>query len=267
MTDKTENLSCYILTCNSGKHLGSILAAIRNYVDDTVIIDSGSTDDTEAISHKFGARFISRKFDNFRDQRIFAIGQCKYRWVLCLDSDEIPDEVFGIYLSDLKNEGFTVGNDRPDAFRFKRHWFVLGKKVHAFYPISSPDYPIRLFNREKVGFVEDARHVHETISGARNIAILGGAVMHYSCESTADLLDKLNLYTSLAALDLKKRGATAGSIQVIVHPAGAWLKWYIAKGGWKDGRVGWLLGKYAFQYTRRKYLILSQYANPKSGKA
>jgi len=256
MTDKSENLSCYILTCNSTRHLENVVSPIRNSVDDLVFVDSGSTDDTEEIAGRFGARFIFRKLDNFRAQRIFAIEQCRFRWVLCLDSDEVPDEPSALSLAQLKSQGFIVNGRQPDAFRIKRRWFVLGKEVRAFYPITSPDYPIRLFNRDKVGFENETRYVHETIGGCSSSEILEGSILHYSCDSIEELYGKLNLYTSLAVEDLKKKGAGASWFNILSHPIAAWLKWYIVKGGWKDGQVGYLLGRYAFDYTYQKYLKL-----------
>ena len=41
-------------------------------------------------------------------------------------------------------------------------------------------------------------------------------------------------------------------MQRLVHPPAVWAKWYLLEGGWKDGRVGWVLGQYAFEYTARK---------------
>lgn len=256
MVYKTENLSCYVLTCNSARRLADVLSPIRDSVDDLLIVDSGSTDETEEIAGRFGARFIFRKFDNFRTQRIFAIEQCRFRWVLCLDSDEVPDEPFASSLAELKARGFAVNGRQPDAFRIRRRWFALGKEVRTFYPITSPDYPIRLFNRDKVGFADETRHVHETIGGESFSEILNGSVLHYSCDSIEELYGKLNLYTSLAARDLKRRGARAGWLTILTHSIAAWLKWYITKGGWKDGRVGYLLGRYAFDYTYQKYMRL-----------
>lgn len=65
-------LSCYILTHNSERRLAQVLASIQQIADEILIVDSGSTDQTLTIAHHFGATILTRSFDNFRDQRIFA---------------------------------------------------------------------------------------------------------------------------------------------------------------------------------------------------
>jgi len=256
MSSKKEKLSCYLLTFNSSKYLEQIISPIRDVIDDLLVVDSGSTDRTEEIVANLGGRFIYRALDNFVNQRQFAIDQCNHRWVLYLDSDEVPDGELARALAELKAAGFTF-NGRPyEAFRIKRRWFVLGKEVRVYYPISSPDYPVRLFNREVVGFAHEKKNVHETIGGFESAARLDGSVRHYSIESVDELKNKMELYTSLAAVDLKNKGRRGNWPAVIGHSIAAWFKWYIAKSGWKDGAAGFILGKYAFNYTFLKYYKL-----------
>ena len=64
-------LSCYILTRNSDRRLEEVLSSIVDAVDELVILDSGSTDQTQSIAETYGARFHFREFDDFRSQRNF----------------------------------------------------------------------------------------------------------------------------------------------------------------------------------------------------
>jgi len=256
MVDQRGKLSCYLLTLNSSRYLERIISPIRSTIDDLLVVDSGSSDTTEEIVKKLGGRFVYRRFDNFVKQRQFAIDQCKHKWVLCLDSDEIPDEQFAKALAELRESAFAMSGTEHDAYRIKRRWFVLGREVRVYYPISSPDYPVRLFNREVVGFENEIKNVHETIGGFESAAYMDGSVLHFSIESTEELYRKMVLYTTLAADDLRNKGKKSGWPAVIVHSIGAWLKWYIKKSGWKDGRVGFILGRYAFRYTFQKYYKL-----------
>lgn len=253
-----EKLSCYILTFNSEKYLASVIRPIRELIDDLVIVDSGSVDKTEEIAKEFGARFIVRRLDDFSEQRRFALDSCQYSWVLCLDSDEIPNETFVHSLAKLKKERFLLNQKEVDAYKIKRYWIVLGQKIHSFYPIESPDYPVRLFNKDKVTFGKDGKSVHESPTGYDhfNVGLVEGSVLHYSCNSIDELNQKMNLYTTLAAAELYKKEKKANWLSILSHPPFAWIKWYIMKQGWKDGLVGLILGKYAFDYTYQKYLKL-----------
>lgn len=251
-------LSCYILTFNSEKHLESILSKLSSVVDDLVIIDSGSKDRTESIAKNYQANFIFRKLDNFRDQRNFALTNCKNDWVLTLDSDEVPDEQLVASLKQLKQDNFVHEGIVPDGYKIYRRWFLFDREVHAFMPVSNPDCPMRLFRKSIVDYRQEGNLVHEEATGARTKAIIQpGFILHYSCDSIRDLMQKMNYYTTLAAEDMKLKGKAAGSwFNMFVHAFAAWLKWYFKKGGWKDGEIGVLLGVYAFFYTLLKYIKL-----------
>jgi len=83
------SFSIVVLTLNEERNLPRCLRSIR-FSDNIVVLDSGSTDRTEAIARDAGARFIVRPFDNFAAQRNFAQTAIhfKYPWVFHLDADE-----------------------------------------------------------------------------------------------------------------------------------------------------------------------------------
>src|SRR5688572_810892 len=87
-----NQLSAFILTLNSEKYLGQILGQLKKACDEIVVVDSSSKDSTEAIAKKENVRFITRAFDNFKNQRSYAVEQCSHELVLIIDSDEIPDD-------------------------------------------------------------------------------------------------------------------------------------------------------------------------------
>ena len=165
MDAETESLSCYILTLNSERYLASTISPIREVIDDLVIVDSGSTDRTKEIATQFNARFLVREIDNFNTQRRFALEACYHQWVLSLDSDEVPDETFATSLAELKAKAFSLNQKQPDAFRINRRWLVLGQEIHTFYPITSPDHPVRLLRKNKMTFEKNGRGVHESPKG------------------------------------------------------------------------------------------------------
>ncbi|QHL86144.1 glycosyltransferase [Nibribacter ruber] len=247
------SLSCYILTHNSQEYLAQVLEPLQGVVDDLVIIDSGSKDNTQAIAEQFKARFIHRPLDNFKNQRNFALDQCQHTWVLSLDSDEVPDSSFVQALQAFKA---TAASTDIQGFKIERKWIVMGQEVQTFYPILCPDFPLRLFRKDVVNFNERSNMVHETPSGHTKEGTLDGFVRHYTFNKVEDLYRKLNLYTSIAAQDMAARGKTASWDKIIFSPMAAWIKWYLIKQGFRDGAVGWVLGQYAYDYTLQKYLKL-----------
>ncbi|MCB9094720.1 MAG: glycosyltransferase family 2 protein [Halobacteriovoraceae bacterium] len=248
-------LSAYVLTYNSEKYIAKVLQPLTEVADEVVVIDSGSHDKTKEIAQKYSARWVERKFDSFKDQRNFAQEQCTHNWVLFVDSDEILDNEMVQAIKKIKNDDFHVDQKAYDAFRLKRRWYLFDKEVSVFYPITAPDFPIRLIRKDKVSFKNASNRVHETPEGFESdYRIFEGALHHHSCDSVSLLFHKLNQYTSLAALDMQDKGKTSTWRDTFGHSIGAWFKWYILKKGWRDGSVGFLLGCYAFSYTFQKYV-------------
>jgi glycosyltransferase involved in cell wall biosynthesis len=241
-------LSCYILTFNSEKYLTQILSKAQRIADEILIVDSGSTDHSLEIAFAFGCKILKRPLDNFRAQRTFAINNCTYNWVLSFDSDEIPSKELVNELLQIKQKGFQF-----DAYTIKREWIVLGKKVHAVYPVVCPDYPVRLFNRTKVFFDERSNAVHETPHGYTTLYKTKSPLLHQTFETKQELRSKLDFYTSIAAKQIIDSKKKAGLIQLIINPVTAFIKWYLLKGNFKDGITGLLLAKYACNYTFLKY--------------
>jgi glycosyltransferase involved in cell wall biosynthesis len=240
-------LSFYMLVKNSEKYLPTILSRIATVADEIILLDSGSQDATHVIAEKFHAQWHFRPFDHFRNQRTAALSLCRHSYVLFLDADEIPDETLIQQLQIHKQKGFTA-----DAYCLQREWIVLGKRVHSIYPVCSPDFPVRLINKEKVSFAGSAR-VHEEYSGYQQALVLPGKITHYTFHSMAELQQKLNFYARIAAEDRAEKGKPFHRYQRIFNPPLAWLKWYLFKGGWRDGKVGLILANYAFRYTYLKH--------------
>ena len=241
-------LSVYILTHNSERHLDKVLRAAKRAADDLLILDSGSSDATLAIAAKHGARIAHRPFDNFRAQREFANSLCLHKTVMFLDSDEIASDALIDEITALKRSGFT-----HDAYAVRREWVVMGKVVHALMPVSCPDYPIRIYRRDNLRYT--GHSVHETLMGHVSGGRIEAPLVHHTFETKRELMRKLDLYTDLAAADLRHRTDSAAVLWLKgwFSPLGAFVKWYFRKGNIRDGRVGLLLAFYASAYTRRKY--------------
>lgn len=250
-------LSCYILTHNSERRLEQVLASIQQIADEIIIVDSGSTDQTLAIANRFGANILTRRFDNFRDQRIFAEDHCTHPWVLALDSDEVVSDALRQRLQQLKQTNFQPsGTKSPDGFSIRRDWFFMGRQVRNFYPVRTPEFIVRLFQRERLSH-RGSRIIHEQLQldGAR-IGQINEPILHYSCDSIDDLYAKIGLYTRLAAEDMHAKGEPSSWLKIYVYPWLIWARWHLLYGGWRDGAPGWILGKYVRDTVYLKYLKL-----------
>lgn len=248
-------LSFYVLTFNSEKHIDTILQQVKKIVDEIIIVDSGSTDRTKEIALRYTDYFFERKFDNYINQREYAIQKCSNEWLFFLDSDEIPsseliESIEAIKRSQLDNHSAI------DAYQVPRYWYVMGKKVHSLYPVCSPDTPVRLFRKSKASYDESSL-VHETITGfSRVMNLTSGHIDHYTFETTQESVQKLEKYTTLAAIDARMRGKKGSKAAAISHALPAFFKWYFLKGAIFDGITGVHNGIYAYRYTYLKYIKL-----------
>lgn len=228
------------------------------FADEVLVVDSGSTDNTLEIAASYNCRVVYRKLDNFREQRQFAHNNCTYRWVLAIDSDEIPSDELINELQLLKQNGFLY-----DAYKIQRRWNVLGKWVHGLVPVPSPDYPIRLLDKSKVVFDERSTRSHETAHGYDTLGVIEAPLLHYTFATRAELESKLQLYSRLRAEDIIETGSETGWFKMLFSPIGAWLKWYIVRRNCLDGYTGLILANYAARYTYHKYRIARKMKNRK----
>lgn len=242
-------LSCYILTYNSEHRLEQVLASLAGIADELLIVDSGSTDRTLVIAEQFGARILQRPFGDFTTQRSYAVSQCAHDWILSVDSDEVASTELARRLRDLRQRNLD-DDSAPDAFAIRRDWYVMGRRVHCFYPSHCPDFPIRLFDRRKATY-RAGRLVHEAMAGFSKAERIDEPLVHYTCDTIDQMYGKMNLYTTLAAQDLRKHGRPS-ILRTLLMPWLTWFKWYVITGGWKDGVVGAILARYAADTVYQK---------------
>lgn len=238
------SLSVCILTFNSHRTLARCLAPAREIADELIVVDSGSTDGTLAFLAEQGIQPIHRPYRSHSDQMNFAIDQAENDWVLCLDSDEFLDTQTLGAIRALKPEL----EDPTIGYRIRRYWHVLGKEVHAIYPVSSPDFPLRLFNRQQARF--NGQPVDDKATGAKTRLVLPGHVVHDTFFSLHEVFAKLNSYTSRL---ITLQDIPPSLWRALLAPLPAFAKWYFRKGAWRDGTVGVITGVYAAGYTFLKY--------------
>lgn len=242
--DCMEKLTVCLLTFNSARLLEQCIRPLLRVADELVVVDSGSSDATLNILSKYGITPVINDYTTHSDQMNFAISLSRNNWVLCVDSDEILDELTINNIINIKN----ALTDETVAYRISRYWKVLNKPVRAIYPVSSPDYPVRLFNKRRVSF--NGAPVDDKPIGFESSRVIEGHVSHDTFYSIHEVFDKLNIYTSRLC---NYKSIQPSLLRALISPYFAFVKWYLIKGSWRDGGVGLVAGVYAFLYTFLKY--------------
>lgn len=134
------------------------------------------------------------------------------------------------------------------SWRLPRFWYVLGQEVRTIYPVSSPDYPVRLFNRTVAHF--NNRPVDDQVVGHQRSIRLPGRVRHDTFYSLHEVFSKMNDYTTRLVTHQNIRPSLGRGI---ISATGALFKWYLFSGAWRQGKVGAVTGLYATLYSFLKY--------------
>ena len=90
-----ETICAIILTKNEDIHLNRVLGQLSRVMDNILIIDSGSTDQTSDIAKKYNCDFIFNKWKNHAAQFNYGINYLKnkYNWIIRVDADEYFNEM------------------------------------------------------------------------------------------------------------------------------------------------------------------------------
>lgn len=244
-----KSLAVVILTKNEEQHIAACMASV-SFADEIIVIDSGSTDRTQAIAEASGARFISHPMtdEGFAGQRNFALTQTTADWVLYIDADERVTPKLAAAVQ-------AAVQSSPAVFCVQRLNILFGHKMR--YGGHRPDWCERLMPRTQVQWTGC---VHEGVQSALLRQRLAGRLEHYTYTTWQQYFAKTNHYTSLSAQEMAARGKRAAGATVISHAFFAFFKAYILKRGFLDGYMGLITSVLAGVADMMKYLKLQNLA-------
>ena len=239
-------LSVAIIACNEAHRIARCLKSV-SFADQIVVLDSGSTDDTVAIARGLGADVeVTPDWPGFGPQKNRALARCRYRWVLSIDADEQVSDA-------LAAEILRVLREAPAEATVAGYWLRRSSRYcgqvirHGLW---GNDRVLRLFERQRGRFT-DAR-VHESLVCDGETRVLEGILVHDSVDSPEDARSKARRYAFLGAEALRARGR-GGSLQGGVHAGWSFVRGYLLRAGFLDGRFGLTLARLNAAGTFWKY--------------
>jgi glycosyltransferase involved in cell wall biosynthesis len=222
-------LSLVVITRDAGQELALCLASAA-FAAETVVVDSGSRDDTVEIARTAGARVIAHEWQGFGPQKDFAVSQARHDWVLCLDADERVSPALAASIRAL----FAAGAPAVPAYALARRNRFLGRWLA--HGEGYPDRIVRLFDRRRARWTQDAVHEHVVADAAA--VPLAGDLLHASAESIDAYVAKQNRYTTLQAEAMAARGERAGFARIALSPLVRFVRFYVFRLGFLDGAAG-----------------------------
>lgn len=243
---KQNKLSAIVPTFNEEANLPDCLNSLQ-WVDEILVVDSFSDDNTVEIAQKYGARVLQNEYNSHASQRNWAINQAVYEWILLLDADERVTPELQTEIQNLLNN-----NPVHDAYWIRRRNFYLGYEIK--YSGWGNDYLGRLFKKSK-GKIEEWGFHGELVSDKNN-GKLKHAFLHYSYKNSDEIFDKIKVYAKGGAEQMKNIGKKSSYIQIVSRPLWAFCYNYFFRWGFLDGIPGLMVCTQTAYYVFMKYAIL-----------
>lgn len=247
------SISAVLIVKNEEKKLADCLKSLQ-WVDEVVILDSGSTDSTLDIARDFSVNFfanikvsVNKEWQGFGVQRERAAALATSDWIFMIDADERVTE-------ELAQEMKTAVQGQDAVYMVNRLSWCFGRfiKHSGLYP----DWVPRLYPRNKAGF--DKTRVHERLVNSQQLPVkkFSAHLLHYVYDSIRHQQQKAAHYAEEWACQKAAAGKSASLTKASLHALTCFLRMYIFRGGFLDGKQGFLLATLLSQATFAKYAEL-----------
>jgi len=243
-------VSVFIIAKNEADRIGETIRAVRDLTDDLIVVDSGSTDGTQAVAEELGARVIFNDWPGYGPQKRFAEEQCRHVWLLNVDADEVVPPKLAAEIRDL----FSNGEPPCQAYRIGIAEIFPGEA--APHPMAYTLWPVRLYRKDWGRYSPSLVHDRVDLNPDAKVGKLKGVIHHWSVRSLGDQLAKLNRYSDQQAVDLEIRGVSIPTWRIFFELPAAFIKAYIGRRHALRGTYGFLT---AMNYAISRHLRLAKH--------
>ncbi len=234
-------VSVPVITCNEERNLARCLESVRALGAEIIVMDSGSTDATQQIARDFGARWIHKDWQGYRDQKNAVLELCTQPWVLALDADE---EVSLAMLNEILTFFRDGSAERFGGASFPRKVWFLGRWIkHGDW---YPDRKLRLVRRHGARWGGSPEHDRMEIPG--KVLKCRGDLHHFSFPDMARYVSKINVFAGEYLQRQLAEGTRWSLFETLFRPAWRFFRAYILRRGFLDGFPGlWIAVSTAYQ--------------------
>lgn len=268
-----------IFTLNEETHLRACLGSL-GWCDDVIVVDSFSTDRTEAVARQLGARFFQNAFGGFGTQRNWALEHTapKHEWILVLDADErVPPE-----LAEELRRVASGPLEGVGAFRVRRRFHMWGRWLR--HSSLYPNWVVRLVHRDRVRYVNRGHAETQEVRG--EVRELGHDLIDENLKGIDEWFARQNRYAryeaehemdeerrararwrDLASADPLRRRAALKRLawRMPARPLVYFLYSYVVRLGFLDGRDGLTFAM--MKATYQAMIVAKKYDLERGGRA
>lgn len=236
-----------IITFNEEDQIEDCIASLRRVCAEILVVDSLSTDRTVERARAAGARVILQAYLGEGPQRNLTEKHASQDWILALDADERLDDELAAAI-----QGLSLG-DPAEAYAFNRKSYVGPRWIRG--PGFYPDFVTRLYNRTRAAYEPKPGHAGVLAPRVRRIP---GHILHYTYDSLADWIAKLNWLTSRDARGMFDAGRPASAAKPALSALGAAFRQLVLRGGLFRGSDAWLITMTSMFRSFMKYQKLNE---------
>jgi glycosyltransferase involved in cell wall biosynthesis len=250
-------LSIFIIAKNEADRLGQTLEAVAGLSDDIIVVDSGSTDGTQALAEKLGARVVFNAWPGYGLQKQFGEDQCKHDWMLNIDADEVVTPTLAASIK----TALLADPATPRAYKTRIVELFPGEeKAHSMAFALSP---VRLYHKAAGRYSASTVHDRVDLNDGVFVGSLDGIIEHRSIRSLGHELVKLNAYADMQADDLDAKGRKLSGLRLIFEFPLAFLKAYLGRRHFVRGFYGFMT---AMNYAYFRYLRVAKHWERRLGR-
>lgn len=228
MAQTMSTISVIIITKNEARNIGRCLRSVSGWTDEIIVLDSGSTDQTLQICSRYTSRLHIADWPGYGPQKNRALQLAHCEWVLSLDADEwIRPKLRTEIQEAMRNsasQGFYIPRLNMFCGRFLRHGDAARDRV------------LRLFKREAGKFSDDI--VHEKVICTGPIGHLHQPILHNSSRTPEEWAGQMSKYVNLSIQLRSAQGRHSNPWQAVLSSSWIFLRSYILRQGFRDGRLG-----------------------------
>ncbi len=242
-----QQLSACIIAYNEERNIGNCLKSLV-WADEIVVVDAFSQDKTAEIARQFTDKVVQNRWPGFVQQKNFALSKASYDWILALDADEIVSE-------QLKHSIVKLLSSEPsfDGYLIPRRTFYLDRWINhcGWYP----EYRLRLFRKSKARWGGIDPH-DKIMLDSGETGSLRGDLYHYPYHNISCHLETIARYSTISAQQMAKQGRRFHLRDILLRPPLRFMKMYLWKLGFLDGKAGLFISSLGAVYVFNKYLKL-----------
>lgn len=244
--EQPTKISALAITLNEADAIEKFIESLW-FVDEIIIVDSHSTDDTIKRASKYdNVKTLTRTFDNFSNQKNFAIDQASHDWIVFFD----PDEEISKSLADEITA--TVKDPQANAYFVRREFHFMGKRIK--YSGLQNDWVIRLFHKDLCRY--NGKLVHETLEANGPTVKLRTTVPHYTYKTFDGYTAKMHTYSALQAQMLYEKKKKPTLFHFLFRPWYRFWHQYLIRLGFMDGKEGFILAYVSAFSVFKRYVNL-----------